>query len=128
MRTVDVLLGIEEIAILYQYLYLDESNYITVDNGMCKMEIRMSETGRFYAKNLNFPELPALDYTENMTLPQMLGIISQLKEVPPVIFDRFSSRWEELLTITLGDVCQNRMKWDDYTKRGKLRDGFSGGN
>lgn len=117
MRTVDTLLAFEDIAILYQYLYLDESHYITVDNGVCKLEIRMRETGFFYAKNLNFPDLPALEYTDMMTIPQMLGIISQLKDVPPVKFEYFPSRWEELRTITLGDVCQNKLKWENFIKR-----------
>lgn len=110
MRTVDTLLAMEEIAILWQYLYMNEEHFITVDNGMAKLEIRMRENGSFHAKNLNFPDLPDLDYTDMMVLPNMLGIIDQLKNVPPVEFKYFKSRWEELRTITLANVAQNKMK------------------
>jgi hypothetical protein len=110
MRTVDTLLAMEEIAILWQYLYMNEEHFITVDNGMAKLEIRMRENGSFHAKNLNFPDLSDLDYTDMMVLPNMLGIIDQLKNVSPVEFKYFKSRWEELRTITLANVAQNKMK------------------
>ena len=110
MRTVDTLLAMEDIVILYQYLYMNENNFITIDNKVAKFEIRMTEKGLFTAKNLNFPDLPPLNYTDMMTINNMMGIISQLKEVPPIEFDRFSSRWEELQAITLLNVCHNKMK------------------
>ena len=111
MRDVPTLLELEEIPILWQYLYMDEEHYITVDNGIAKLEIRMRENCTFHAKNLNFPDLPDLDYTDMMVIPNMLGIISQLKEVPPVEFTQFSSRWEELRTVTLVNVDKNKMKY-----------------
>lgn len=40
MRTTDVLFDMEEIPILYQYLYMDENHYITVDNGITQPEVR----------------------------------------------------------------------------------------
>lgn len=111
MRTVDTLLELEDIIILWQYLYMSEDHYITVDNGITKLEIRMNEHCYFRAKNLNFPELPDLSYTDMMTIPNMLGIIDQLKETPPVEFkNEFKSRWEELRVITLANVCQNKMR------------------
>jgi hypothetical protein len=111
MRTVSTLLDLEEIPILWQYLYMNEDHYVTVDNGVAKLEIRMRENYSFHAKNLNFPELPDLEYTDMMIIPNMLGIIDQLKNVPAVEFpNKFKSRWEELRTITLANVVQNRMK------------------
>ena len=111
MRTVDMLLDLEEIPILWQYLYVDEDHFVTVDNGVTKLEIRMRENGTFQAKNLNFPDLPDLDYTDMMIIPNMLGIIDQLKNAPAVEFpSSFSSRWEELRTIALTTVAQNRMR------------------
>ena len=110
MRTVDTLLDLEEIPILWQYLYMDEDNYITVDNGVTKLEIRMRENGSFHAKNLNFPDLPDLDYTDMMVIPNMLGIIDQLKHVPPIEFNNFKYRWEEIRTITITNVTQNKFK------------------
>lgn len=111
MRDIPTLLALEEIHILWQYLYMDEKHYITVDNGLAKLEIRMRENCTFHAKNLNFPDLPDLDYTDMMVIPNMLGIISQLKEVPPVEYKQFSSRWEELRIITLTNMAQNKMKY-----------------
>lgn len=111
MRNKDTLLELEDIIILYQYLYMSEDNYITIDNGVTKLEIRMNERGYFHAKNLNFPDLPDLNYTDMMFIANMLGIIDQLKHVPPIEFkNEFKSRWEELRAITLANVCQNKMK------------------
>ena len=111
MRNVTTLLDLEEIHILWQYLYMNEDHFITVDNGITRLEIRMRENCSFHAKNLNFPDLPDLDYTDMMNIPNMLGIIDQLKNVPPVEFvNEFSSRWDELKTIAVANVVQNRMR------------------
>jgi hypothetical protein len=110
MRTTDTLFALEEIHILWQYLYIDENNFITVDNCVTKLEIRMRENCAFHAKNLKFPDLPDLEYTDMMTIPNMLCIIDQLKHVPAVEFPTcFASRWEEIKTITTTNVAQNKM-------------------
>lgn len=109
MRTVDTLFDLEEIPILWQYLYMNEDHYITIDNGVTKLEIRMTENCYFHAKNLSFPNLPDMAYTDMMTIPNVLGIIDQLKHVPPVEFkNEFKSRWEEIKTITITNVGQNK--------------------
>lgn len=111
VRNVDTLLELEDIVILWQYLYMSEDNYITVDNGITKLEIRMNENGYFHAKNLNFPDLPDLDYTDMMVIPNMLGIIDQLKHIQPIEFkNEFKSRWEELRAVTVANVSQNKMR------------------
>ena len=111
MRDVDTLLGFEDIVILWQYLYMNEAHFITVDNGLTKLEIRMNDNGFYHAKNLNFPELPDLNYTDMMTIPNMLGIIDQLKNIPPLEFkNEFKSRWDELKAITLANVGLNKLK------------------
>lgn len=110
MRTTDTLFDMEEIPILWQYLYMSEDNYITIDNGVTKLELRMTENCYFHAKNLRFPNLPDMSYTDMMTIPNMLGIIDQLKHVPAVEFPTcFASRWEEIKTITTTNVAQNKM-------------------
>jgi hypothetical protein len=111
MRNVDTLLEFEDIVVLYQYLYMSDDNYITVDNGVAKLEIRMNENGYFHAKNLNFPDLPDLSYTDMMTIPNMFGIIDQLKNTEPVEFkNEFKSRWEEIKTITQTGIVHNKMR------------------
>lgn len=110
MRTTDTLFDLEDIPILWQYLYMDENNYITIDNGVTKLEIRMAANCYFHAKNLSFPNLPDIAYTDMMTIPNMLGIIEQLKTVPAVEFPTcFTNRWEEIKTITDTNVAQNKM-------------------
>lgn len=110
MRTTDTLFDMEEIPVLYQYLYMDEGHFITVDNGVTKLEIRMTDGCFFKAKNLRFPDVPDLNYTDMMTIPNMLGIIDQLKNVPAVEFPTcFANRWEEIKTITNTNVAQNKM-------------------
>ena len=110
MRTTDTLFDMEEIPILYQYLYMDECHFITVDNGVTKLEIRMTDGCFFKAKNLKFPDVPDLNYTDMMTIPNMLGIIDQLKRSPAVESPTcFTNRWEEIKTITNTNVAQNKM-------------------
>jgi hypothetical protein len=111
MKAVSTLIELEEISILYQYLYMNEEHFITIDNGLAKLEIRMNENCCFKAKNLNFPSLPDLDYTDMMVVPNLLGIIDQLKNSPPEEFkNEFKSRWEELRAITLANVCLNKRR------------------
>ena len=111
MRDVNTLLDLEDISILYQYLYMNEEHFISVDNGNAILEIRMNENGTFRAKNLNFPTLPDLNYTDMMVIPNILGIIDQLKNKPPVEFkNEFKSRWDEIKVITATNVCQNKMR------------------
>lgn len=110
MRTTETLFDLEEIHILWQYLYMCEDHYVTVDNGITKLEIRMTDNCYFKVKNLRFPDLPDLNYTDMMTIPNMLGIIDQLKHVPAVEFPTcFNNRWEELRTIVLTNVAQNKI-------------------
>ena len=110
MRTVSTLIELEEIPILWQYLYMSEDHYITINNGITDLEIRMSEDCYFTAKNLHFPNVPELGYSDMMTIPNTLGIIEQLKSVPAVEFPTcFANRWEEIKTITITNVTQNKM-------------------
>lgn len=110
MRSTEVLFDLEDIPILLQYLYMSEDHYVTVDNGITKLEIRMTDNCYFKAKNLRFPDLPDLNYTDMMIIPNMLGIIDQLKTAPAVEYPTcFSNRWEEIKTITNTNVAQNKM-------------------
>ena len=115
MRTTNTLFDMEEITILYQYLYMDESHYITIDNGLTELELRMQDSCYFHAKNLRFPDSPGLDYTDMMTIPNILGIIDQLKQTSAVEFPTcFANRWEEIKTITNTNVAQNKMNKKFY--------------
>lgn len=102
MRTKEKLANFKDVMILCQYLYLSNHHFISIDNGMAILEIRMNDNFGFSVKNLNFPELAATGYTESMNVPNMLGIIEHLKKVPAVEYkDNFSNRWEEIRTVVI---------------------------
>jgi hypothetical protein len=110
MRTIDTLFALEEIAILLQYLYMDADHRIVIDNRVTKLELYMTEECYTLAKNLKFPTVPSLDYTENLNVPNMLGIIDQLKTVPAVEYPTcFTNRWEEIKMIVNTNVAQNKL-------------------
>ena len=68
----------------------------------------MTDQMRFMADNLSFPDISAMDYTEAMTLPTIMGVIKQLKSQPPEEFpNRFPNRWEEIENITNANVSLN---------------------
>lgn len=111
MRTTDTLFALEEISILLQYLYMDADHRITIDNRVTKLELYMTDECYTLAKNINLPSVPSLDYTEMLNVPNMLGIIDQLKNAPAVEYPTcFANRWEEIKMITTTNVSQNKMK------------------
>ena len=108
MREKEVLKDLNDVLVLYQYLYMDPANRIVVDNGMAELEIRLDEKLRFYSKNMSFPHLPDMYYSEQMTLPCCLGIIKYLKGQKPIQFpDAFESLWDEIRDMTLRAVAMN---------------------
>ena len=62
-----------------------------------------------YAKNLSFPSLPDMLYSEELTLPiVVLGIVPKLQKQEPEEFERFTNRWEEIKTIVNDTVGHNK--------------------
>lgn len=107
MRTKDTFKELEEISILCQYLYANENRHIQIDNGIAKLEVYMRDDSSFYVKNLNFPNMPLVGYTDIMTVPHMLGIIAQLKETSSGFGDTFKSYWEEICFTVASDRTVN---------------------
>lgn len=112
MRTKDVLLDdFNDIDILYRYLYMSEDHTIDIHNNIVNLRLRMTENLTFKVLNLNFPDLPELDYSEMMTLPQTLGIIDLLKHEPGILgFREGQSRWDEIKDITWAQLALNNDK------------------
>lgn len=102
--------GFENIKTLQQYLYLDEKNFITIENAIgVKLEIRMHGTD-YYVTNTNFPELGESYWLDNMTIKNMLSMIDQLKEAPAIEYpNAFTNRWEEIESITKMNISQNSL-------------------
>lgn len=110
MRNINDFLGLEEISTLCQYLYLAEENSVIVNNGMTYLEIRMDEEYNFYVQNLSFPDSEEMNYTEMMTVSQMLGVVEYLKSRPPKENLQAKSRWDEIQTIVKLSTAINKVQ------------------
>lgn len=109
MRTKDELFLLGEVSTLLQYLFLSKDHTITFNNGLADLKIRMDENFNVWCLNLNFPDVPESNFTEQMTPPYMLGIIQILQNTPPVEFPKsFKNRWEEISQITLINLSLNK--------------------
>ena len=109
MRTKDNLKKLEDINVIYQYLYLDEKNRITFNNGLADLTIRMNENFVLLCKNENFPDLEEIAFQETLTINYAQAMIELLKEQPAIEMpNEFSNRWEEIKTITCLQMGLNR--------------------
>jgi len=87
---------------------MNPENRVVINNGMTNLEIRLDENLRFYCKNLSFPHLPDMSYSEQMTLSCCMGVIERLKEQKPKQFpDAFESLWDEIKDITMSNMALN---------------------
>lgn len=98
MRERSVLKTMEDLKTILQYLYLDESHIIQVENIIqVPFELSMDDQGNLLGQNLNFPELPKTNWNEALTVPNIRDMVSQLKEQKAVQFpDSYPNRWEEI--------------------------------
>lgn len=111
MRTKDVLLSdFERVKILCQYLYMDENNFIDVYNGLTTLRIRMTQDLGFRCKNLNFPDVAEMNYTEEMSIRKIVAISYKLEEMPPVCNYGHNNRWQEISEICRIDVALNNFQ------------------
>lgn len=103
----DTLYKIENYSILMQALALGERIMVNVGRG--DIEIFMGEDLELYAKNLSFPSLPDMLYSEELTLPiVILGIVPKLQKQKPEEFKNFANRWEEIKTLVNDTVGHNK--------------------
>lgn len=93
MRTKTNLNKLNNLKILYDFLYMDENNYIIYNNGFTNLEIKMDENFNLKAKNLNTGI--EMFFNQQMDIPNTLEIIDILKETPAQI-PEFGNRWEEI--------------------------------
>lgn len=109
VQTTKELERIGEYSILMQALALGET--ITVNVGRGDIEIWMDKGYELFASNLNFPDLPTFNYSEELTLSVVVErIIPKLKKQEPKEFKDFTNRWEELKTITEDALGFNKYK------------------
>lgn len=93
MRTKTNLNKLNDLKILYEFLYIDENNSIIYNNGLTDLKINMDENFNLKAKNLNTGT--EMFFNQQMDVPNTLEIIDILKETSAQISD-FKSRWEEI--------------------------------
>lgn len=103
----DTLYSIGDYSILMQALALGERIRVNVGRG--DIEIFMGEDLELYAKNLAFPSLPDMLYSEELTLPiVILGIVPKPQKQEPEEFKNFANRWEEIKILVNDTVGHNK--------------------
>lgn len=110
MRQSDILIdGFDDIKILQQYLYMSEDHNVVVHNEIgVPLRIRMDENLNYWCKNLNFPDVPESNWSEDMTPARTLSIISGLKSEPAGMYpETFSNRWDEIKSICNSNIALN---------------------
>ena len=114
MRAKENLMKFNDMKILYQYLYLSEDNFIDVKNSIgVTLRLRMNDNMAILCQNMNFPDFPQSNWSDQMIINTVFDIVDQLKEVPAIEFpEKFSNRWEEIKTI-----CNLQMSLNRYTKK-----------
>lgn len=118
MRNNMTLFSFDDIPILLQYLYMSEEHKILIHNAInVPLEIFIVTDEKnnisFGCRNLNFPELPPMNYTDDAHPETLLRIISQLKKEKAVQFpQRFDNRWEEIKEITLTNLSLNKIYYE----------------
>lgn len=114
MRTKDTLFDFDKIAILLQYLYMDENHKIIIHNSInVPLELYMilgeDSSIHIMCRNLNFPDVPPMLYDSDCNPQVLLNVIYTLMEEDAVEFpNRFKNRWEEIETITRSNLSLNK--------------------
>lgn len=110
MRERSVLKTMEDLKTILQYLYLDQSHTVTVENVIqVPFELSMDDQGNLLGRNLNFPELPKTDWNEALTVPNIRDMVSQLEEQDAVRFPgSYPNRWEEIKGIVSIQMAVNQ--------------------
>lgn len=94
----DEIIDIKEISTLLIYLRMNEDNFVVYDNGLAKLKVGMIKDYHLKCTNLNFPELPELNFDEQWSVRYMLGVIDNLKQIPATgdLADLFKSEWDKI--------------------------------
>lgn len=110
MRNKQDLLDLNDIAILYQYLYMSEDHFVIVNNGLADLKLYMDDNFNIMCLNLNYPDLSPMSYNDMLSISNLLGIIDFLKNDKEhiEIKNQFDSRWLEIKTITATTLVLNK--------------------
>ena len=113
MREKEILQKLKDIAILNQFLYISEDNFVEYnqDDGTT-LKIRIDEDLDYisnYSKSCGaLSHLVPLRVTNSMNLTTLIGIIENIKKQKPKMENtRFKNRWEEIESITSDNLALN---------------------
>ena len=100
---------LDDVNIIYKYLYMDPKNKITFNNGVANLTIRMNENFAILCKNENFPNLEETYFGDTFTINYAINLVELLKEQPPVEHPNlFTNRWEEIEMLTKTTIGFNK--------------------
>ena len=106
-RTKAKLKQIEEMDILWKYLYLNEENYVIFNNGMNNIKLTMNANGRIFSTVADdpddFPTIRQVDF------PEIFEIIKQLKEQESTFKNssEIRSEWDRIATFVRMNMSLN---------------------
>lgn len=121
MRNKQDFLDLKNIGILWQYLYMDEDNFIIVHNGLSDLKIFMDENFCVWSINVNYPYISPL--RQKFEIREWLAMIDILKNQKSSFEGEkespFQNRWEEICDCVASCVVLNETKkaFKKYTKR-----------
>lgn len=93
-RDLQTFLDFGEIGYLYQYLWMDENNSVTFNNGLADLTLRMRDSKFVMYMNNNYPELGENSYMDMLYPENLVGIIDYLKNQE---CEGYRSKWEEII-------------------------------
>lgn len=107
LRSKDMLFGgFDDISILNRYLYMSDTHFVEFNNNVTTLHIRMSSDLRYFVKNTLFPDVCELE--ENLSLSQLLNIISQLKNEKCDFYGNVISKWDKIVEVTRANLALNK--------------------
>ena len=69
---------LDDVNIIYKYLYMDSKNKITFNNGVANLTIRMNENFAILCKNENFPNLEETYFGDTFTINYAINLVELL--------------------------------------------------
>ena len=110
-RTKEKLKQIEEMYILWKYLYLNEENYVIFNNGMNDIKLTMNANGRIFSTIADDPD----DFPTNrqVDIPETFEIIKQLKKQESSFkgSSTIKSEWDRIIAFVRMNMSLNS---EDY--------------
>lgn len=109
MRSRDILEKLDKVNLIQKYLYMAEDHHIDIYNAInTPLRIYMDERCNVWCKNMNFPDTPPMNYSEEMSVGMWLAAVDILSVQPAVEFpNRFKNRLEEISQITMMNLAIN---------------------